>query len=77
MLFADVVILIDKIHREVNAKLEVWREILLSKGFRFMSRFKTEYLECKFNGGGVEGGRNSEMDTQTLCREDNFKYVDP
>ncbi|KAG5608215.1 hypothetical protein H5410_019496 [Solanum commersonii] len=47
MLFADDVVLIDETRNGVNAKLEVWRRTLESKGFR-LSRIKTEYLECKF-----------------------------
>ncbi|KAF3651593.1 hypothetical protein FXO37_17934 [Capsicum annuum] len=48
MLFADDVVLIDETQGCVNEKLEVWRQTLESKGFR-MSRFKTEYMECKFS----------------------------
>lgn len=32
----------------VNAKLEIWREALESKGFR-ISMNKTEYMHCEFN----------------------------
>ncbi len=49
MLFTDDVVLIDETRGGVNDKLEVWRQTLESKGFR-LSRSKTEYLECKFNG---------------------------
>ena len=48
MLFADDVVLIDETREGVNAKLELWRGILESKGFR-ISRTKTEYMECKFS----------------------------
>ena len=44
MLFADDVVLIDKTREGVNAKLELWRGVLESKGFR-ISRTKTEYME--------------------------------
>lgn len=34
MLFADDIVLIDKTPSKVNAKLEVWRQTLKTKGFR-------------------------------------------
>ncbi|KAF3683857.1 hypothetical protein FXO37_01651 [Capsicum annuum] len=46
MLFVDDVVSIDKIRGGVNAKLEVCRQTLESKGFR-LNRTKTEYLECE------------------------------
>jgi len=36
----------------VNAKLEVWRQTLESRGFR-LSRAKTEYMKCKFSKQGI------------------------
>ncbi|XP_070022785.1 secreted RxLR effector protein 78-like [Nicotiana sylvestris] len=48
MLFADDIVLIDETRSRVNARLEVWRQTLESKGFK-LSRTKTEYLECKFS----------------------------
>ncbi|XP_070678415.1 protein DJ-1 homolog C isoform X1 [Malus domestica] len=56
--FNDVEWSFDHIPREgVNAKLNLWREVLESKGLR-LSRSKTEYMECKFsaNGGQNELG---------------------
>ncbi|XP_070040439.1 secreted RxLR effector protein 78-like [Nicotiana tomentosiformis] len=44
MLFADDIVLIDETCSGVNARLEVWRQTLESKGFK-LSRTKTEYLE--------------------------------
>jgi Reverse transcriptase (RNA-dependent DNA polymerase) len=49
MLFADDVVLIDKSRIGVNQKLELWRQILESKGFR-LSMTKTEYMRCHFSG---------------------------
>ena len=48
MLFADDVVLVDESQTEVNQKLELWQEILESKGFR-LSRTKTEYMRCDFD----------------------------
>ena len=47
MLFADDVVLVDESRTGVNRKLELWRQILESKGFR-LSRTKTEYMWCAF-----------------------------
>ena len=52
MLFADDIVLIDKTRARVNAKLELWRQTLESRGFR-LSRTKIEYMECKFNKQGT------------------------
>ena len=41
MLFADDIVLIDETKSGVNAKLDVWRELLESKGFK-ISRTKTK-----------------------------------
>ena len=55
MLFADDVVLVDKSQAGVNRKLELWRQILESKGFR-VSQTKTEYMRCDF-GNATRGGR--------------------
>ena len=47
MLFADDIVLV-AMRVRVNAKLELWRQTLESRGFR-LSRAKTEYMECKFS----------------------------
>lgn len=44
MLFVYDIILIDETQHKVIDKLEVWRNILESKGFK-LSRTKTVYLE--------------------------------
>ena len=49
MLFVDDIVLIDETKSGVNAKLDVWREVLESKGFK-ISRTKTEYIKCNFSG---------------------------
>jgi len=43
MLFDDDVVLIDETREEVNAKLELWRDVLESNDFR-ISRTKIEYM---------------------------------
>jgi hypothetical protein len=48
MLFDDDVVLIDESKIGVDQKLKLWRH-LESKYFR-LSRTKTEYMRCQFNG---------------------------
>ena len=43
MLFADDIVLIDETKSGVNAKLDIWREVLESKGFK-ISKPKIEYI---------------------------------
>ncbi|KAF3620594.1 hypothetical protein FXO37_33192 [Capsicum annuum] len=73
-LFADDVALIDETRGGVNDKLEVWRQTLESKGFR-LSRSKTEYLECKFNGLREQDEVVVRLDSQVVCKRDSFKYL--
>ncbi|KAG5611180.1 hypothetical protein H5410_022461 [Solanum commersonii] len=70
--FADNIALIDETCGEVDARLEVWRQILESKGFK-LTKTKTEYLEC--NGEmnydvtyriGV-GGAKWRLASRVLC----------
>ena len=44
MLFADDIVLVDETKKVINAKLELWRETLETRGFK-ISRTKTEYVE--------------------------------
>ena len=48
MFFADDIILITETKVEVDAKLELWREALESKGLK-ISGNKTEYMEYNFS----------------------------
>ena len=47
MLFVDDIVLVAETKVEVNAKLELWREALESKGMK-ISRNKIEYMKCNF-----------------------------
>ncbi|KAG5608224.1 hypothetical protein H5410_019505, partial [Solanum commersonii] len=72
-IYANDVVLIDETRNGVNAKLEVWRRTLESKGFR-LSRIKTEYLECKFSAvrhepNVEENGENEEDATHRIGAE--------
>ena len=48
MLFANDMVYMDKIKREINVKLEIWRDTLRSKGFP-LNKTKIEYMKCKFS----------------------------
>ncbi|KAG5623700.1 hypothetical protein H5410_008918 [Solanum commersonii] len=51
--YSDDIVLIDETRDKVNARLEVWRQALESKGLR-LSRTKRifEYLGCSNRGSG-------------------------
>ncbi|XP_015162155.1 uncharacterized protein [Solanum tuberosum] len=74
MLFADDIVLIDETRDRVNARLEVWRQTLESKGFR-LSRTKTEYLGCKFSDALDEADVDVRLATQIIPKKESFKYL--
>lgn len=74
LLFADDIVLVDESREGVNAKLELWRNTLESKGFR-VSRSKTEYMECEFSDGRSRETCNVNMMGQDVPKKDVFKYL--
>ncbi|WMV39928.1 hypothetical protein MTR67_033313 [Solanum verrucosum] len=74
MLFADDIVLIDETRDRVNARLEVWRQTLESKGFR-LSRTKTEYLGCKFSDVVDETDVEVRLAAQIIPKKESFKYL--
>ncbi|XP_070036590.1 uncharacterized protein [Nicotiana tomentosiformis] len=74
MLFADDIVFIDETRRAVNARLEVWRQALESKGFK-LNRTKTEYLECKFSVGAHESHVDLKLYIQVIPKKGSFKYL--
>ncbi|KAG5610072.1 hypothetical protein H5410_021353 [Solanum commersonii] len=58
----------------VNARLEVWRQELESKGFR-LSRTKTEYLRRKFNDVLDKADVEVRLATQIIPKKESFKYL--
>ena len=73
MLFVNDIILIDKTRDVLSDKLEQWRHTLESRDFR-LSKLKTEYLKCWFNG--VEGGGGKvTMDGVAILKAKKFKYL--
>jgi Reverse transcriptase (RNA-dependent DNA polymerase) len=73
MLFADDVVLIDDNRIGVNQKLELWRQTLESKGFRF-SKTKTEYMRYQFSGENSDNGYIS-LDGRVVSMNDTFRYL--
>ncbi|XP_070015684.1 uncharacterized protein [Nicotiana sylvestris] len=73
MLFADDIVLIDETRRDVNERLEVWRQGFESKGFR-LTRMKTEYLECKFGAEPTDARVEVRLDSQVIPKRGSFKY---
>nr|XP_009769881.1 PREDICTED: uncharacterized protein LOC104220677 [Nicotiana sylvestris] len=74
MLSVDDIVLVDKTRGSVNERLEVWRQVLKSKGFK-LSRTKTEYLECKFSDVLGETNREVRLDSQVIPNRESFKYL--
>ena len=74
MLFADDVVLIDESKVGLNAKLELWRDALESKGFK-ISRTKTECMEFNFKEGRTIDRALVEIDGQEVPRCDQFRYL--
>jgi hypothetical protein len=73
MPFADDVVLVDDSRAEVNRKLELWRHMLESKGFR-LSRTKIEYMRYNFSATRHEEGDVS-LDGQVVAKNDTFRYL--
>ncbi|KAM1746814.1 hypothetical protein ACFX11_013408 [Malus domestica] len=74
MLFADDIGLIDETQEGVNAKLNLWREVLESKGLR-LSRSKTEYMECNFSANGGQNELGVRIGDQEIPKSDCFRYL--
>ncbi|KAG2582388.1 hypothetical protein PVAP13_6KG108005 [Panicum virgatum] len=72
MFFADDVVLVDESRAGVNRKLELWRQMLESKGFR-LSRTKTEYMRCDFGATHEEG--DVSLEGQVVPKRDTFRYL--
>ena len=67
---------IDETKSGVNAKLDVWREVLESKGFR-ISRTKTEYVKCNFSKNRNINDEIVKIASQEIRRSENLDIQDP
>lgn len=73
MIFADDMVLIGESKKEVEDKLEWWRQTLESKDFR-LSWSKTEYLRCDFVDTRPDVGVVL-LDGQIVPRKKSFRYL--
>ena len=73
MLFADDIVLINETKSGINAKLDVWREVLESKGFK-ISWTKTEYMKCNFSRNKNTNEETVKIASQEI-RSEKFKYL--
>ena len=74
MRFANDIVLVDETRAGVNAKLELWRQTLESRGFR-LSRTKTEYMECKISKQRIRDYNIVTLDGQEIMMSSHFKYL--
>jgi hypothetical protein len=72
MIFVDDVVLVDESRKGVNRKLELWKHMLESKGFR-LSRTTIEYMMCNFSTPRHEDG-DVTLDRQLVAKE-SFQYL--
>jgi len=73
MLFANDIVIIDVTSNDLNRKLEQWRHILESRGFR-LSKLKIEYLRCGFSGEEASG-ESITMGGVAIPTARKFRYL--
>ena len=74
MLFADDIVLVTETKVEVNAKLELWKEALESKGLK-ISRNKTEYMKCQFSKNHGMNERAVSIEGQEIPKSEQFRNL--
>ena len=74
MLFADDIVLVDETRVGVEAKLELWRSTLESKGFK-LSRSKTEYMKYEFDTSREGDQEAVTMLGHEVPKKDAFRYL--
>jgi len=73
-LFADDIVLVDETRERVNGKLGRWRHTLEPRGFK-ISRSKSEYLHCCFNGS-EDAREEVTIEGMQIPKVKKFKYLD-
>ncbi len=73
-MFADDIVLIDKMREGVNRKLKLWRSTLKLKSFK-LSRVKTEYMHCQFSENRTGDREGVSLDGVVLPQSNHFKYL--
>ena len=74
MLFADDIVLLAESKKEINSKLEIWRQTLELKGLR-LSRSKTEYMHCNFSKRQGQGEMEVKLEGQVIPQVTKFRYL--
>lgn len=74
MPFTNVIILTDKTCGGVNDWLDIWWQILKSKGLR-LSRTKKQYLKCKFSDKSQETMVEVKIDSQGIPKKESFESL--
>ena len=74
ILFADDIVIVEESRKEINGKLELWREALEAHGF-CISRSKTEYMECKFGKRCTNFNLEVKIRNDTILQVTRFKYL--
>ena len=74
MLFGDDIVLVVETKKEVNSKLEEWREVFKDKGL-CVSRTKTEYLHCDFSGTASIGETKVSIDEKVVTSTTKYGYL--
>jgi len=74
MLFADDIVLLSESRKELNGRLETWRQALEAYGFR-LSRSKTEYMECNFSQRRNRSTFEVKVGDNTIPQATRFKYL--
>ncbi|XP_022013992.1 uncharacterized protein LOC110913472 [Helianthus annuus] len=73
LLFADDIVLVVEGKQSLNARLKEWRVALEGNWLR-ISRSKTKYLYCDFNGVGDQDTQIS-IEGQVVSEVTKFKYL--
>ena len=74
MLFTNDIILLVESREKINAKLEILRNSLESKGFR-LSRSKVEHMHCSFANRQLRGDLDVKLGDQTIPQVTKFKFL--
>jgi hypothetical protein len=74
MLFIDDVVLVHERRAEVDQMLELWRQTLEAKDFKFSSS-KIEYMKYDFSAT-IQEERDVRLDGQVVPKKNTFCYLE-
>ncbi|KAL5187393.1 Craniofacial development protein 2 [Glycine soja] len=70
----ETLVLLGESREELNERLETWRRVLETHGFR-LSRNKSEYMECKFNKRRRVSNSEVKIGDHIIPQVTRFKYL--